>query len=185
MKRRVAMLVMLFLLPASSSLPAQQPPAAQKSVSESLNYMWTMVEKNFTSLADAMPEDKWNFKPDGGEFKGVRTFAEQVKHVACANEAWGKKLRGEKPLPAHCETGGPNPAKSKAEIMSYLRQSFQLLDEGIAATNAGNLLQAVSGPYAGGNRLEVVNSALWHTTDHYGQLVMYLRMNGIVPPASR
>jgi hypothetical protein len=69
--------------------------------------------------------------------------------------------------------------------MAYLKQSFAMLDDGIAATNADNLLQPVSGPYAGDNRLEVINSALWHTTDHFGQLVVYLRMNGIVPPPSR
>ncbi len=162
-----------------------QNPAAPKNVADSLDYMWKMVEKDFTALADAMPEDKWSFKPTQGDFKDVRTFGEQVKHVACANEAWGKKLRGEKSLPAHCETGGPNPAKSKAEIMEYLKQSFRMVDDGVAATNADNLLQTLSGPYAGNDRLEVVSSALWHTTDHYGQLIVYLRMNGIVPPASR
>lgn len=175
--------LVLTVLPLAAQQPKQPPKLA--TVPESLNYMWKMVEKDFTSLADAMPEDKWNFKPAQGEFGNVRTFGEQVKHVACANEAWGKKLRGEKPLPPHCDTGGPNPAKSKAEIMAYLKQTFQMLDDGMNATNADNLLQPLSGPYAGSNRLEVVNSALWHTTDHYGQLVVYLRMNGIVPPASR
>lgn len=175
--------LLLTTLPAAAQQPKQ--PSKPATIPESLNYMWKMVEKDFTSLADAMPEDKWNLKPTQGEFSNVRAFGEQVKHVACANEAWGKKLRGEKPLPPHCDTGGPNPAKSKAEIMAYLKQSFDRLDEGMNATNAGNLLQPLSGPYAGSNRLEVVNSALWHTTDHYGQLVVYLRMNGIVPPASR
>ena len=175
--------VLLAALPVAAQQPKQPPKPA--AISESLNYMWKMVEKDFTSLADAMPEDKWNFKPTQGEFGNVRTFGEQVKHVACANEAWGKKLRGEKPLPPHCDTGGPNPAKSKAEVMAYLQQTFQVLDDGMNATSADNLLQPLSGPYAGSNRLEVVNSALWHTTDHYGQLVVYLRMNGIVPPASR
>ena len=114
----------------------------------------------------------------------MRPFGEQVKHVACANEAWAKKLGGEKP-PAHCDTGGPNPAKTKTEILAYLRESFSMMDAGIGATNAENLLSPVRGPYAGGNRLEVLTSALWHVSDHYGQLVVYLRMNDIVPPASR
>jgi hypothetical protein len=157
-----ALLAASFLLCISAN--AQQHSTQPKTVPDSLNYMWTMVEKDFTSVADAMPEDKWSFRPTEGEFKTVRTFGEQVKHVACANEAWGKKLRGEKPLPAHCDTGGPNPAKTKAEIMAYLKQSFAMLDDGIAATNADNLLQPVSGPYAGDNRLEVINSALWQIT---------------------
>src|ERR1051326_7651073 len=158
---------------------AQKKEAPAKTIADSLNYMWKMVEKDFTSLADAMPEDKWTFKPSQGEFTNLRSFGEQVKHVACANEAWGKKLRGEKSLPDRCDLGGPNPAKTKAEIMAYLKQTFAMVDEGVAATNAQNLLQPLSGPYAGANRLEAVNSALWHTTDHYGQLVVYLRLSGI------
>jgi uncharacterized damage-inducible protein DinB len=164
---------------------AQERSNQAKTIPDSLNLMWRMVEKDFTSLAEAMPDRNWDFKPSQGEFNSVRTFGEQVKHVACSNEAWARKLKGKKPLPAHCDIGGPNPAKSKAEIIAYLKQSFQMLDAEIAATNADNLLQPVTGPYAGGNRLEIVTSALWHTTDHYGQLVVYLRMNGIVPPASR
>jgi uncharacterized damage-inducible protein DinB len=177
----LASVLLLFAVAAS----AQPKEATTKTIPDSLNYMWKMVEKDFTALADAMPEDKWSFKPTQGDFKDVRTFGEQVKHVACGNEAWSKKLHGEKDLPDRCDLGGPNPAKTKAEIMAYLKQTFQSVDDGIAATNAGNLLQTLAGPYAGANRLEVVHSALWHTTDHYGQLVVYLRLNGIVPPASR
>jgi len=135
-------------------------------------------------LAEAMPEEKWSFKPTQGAFTDVRTFAEQVKHVACANEAWAKKLRGETP-PDHCDTGGPNPAKTKTEILAYLHESFGMMDGEIAKSKLDNLMAPIKGPYAGDNRLEVLNSALWHISDHYGQLVEYLRMNGIVPPASR
>ena len=79
--------------------------------------MWKMVESDFTSLAEAMQEEKWNFKPTQGAVTDVRTFAEQVKHVACANEAWAKKLRGETP-PDHCDTGGQSPARTKGEILA-------------------------------------------------------------------
>jgi uncharacterized damage-inducible protein DinB len=163
---------------------AQNRPAPAKSVADSMNEIWTDMEQSFIALADAMPPDKWDFKPSQGEFKGARTFAEQVKHVACANEAWADKLRGEKP-PARCDLGGPNPAKNKTELMVYLRDSFRAMDEGIAQTNADNMFQPLKGPYGGDNRLAVLEYALWHATDHYGQLVEYLRMNGIVPPASR
>ena len=163
---------------------AQNPPAPEKTVAGSVNQIWPYVERAFIALADAMPEDKWSFKPTQGAFTDVRTFAEQVKHVACANEACANKLRGEKP-PARCDLGGPNPAKSKAEIMAYLKDSFRMMDEGIAATNADNMMSPLRGPYGGDNRLGVIEYALWHATDHYGQLVVYLRMNGIVPPASR
>jgi uncharacterized damage-inducible protein DinB len=166
-----------------SVLVAQQAPVA-KSVPESMNYMWKEVEKEFTDLADAMPEEKWNFKPTQGAFNGARTFAEQVKHVACGNEAWAKKLAGEK-TPERCDLGGPNPAKTKAQIMAYLRETFGMMDRQIASTSTENLLSAVKGPYAGDNRLEALTAALWHVSDHYGQLVEYVRMNGVVPPASR
>jgi hypothetical protein len=58
------------------------------------------------------------------------------------------------------------------------------MDSEIAKSKLDNLMAPMKGPYAGDNRLEVLNSALWHISDHYGQLVVYVRMNGIVPPAS-
>ena len=97
------------------SLAQEKSPA--NNVPDSMNYMWKMVQKDFSDLAEAMPEEKWNYKPTQGAFEGARTFAEQVKHVACANEAWAKKLRGEKP-PERCDLGGPNPSKTKAEILA-------------------------------------------------------------------
>jgi len=178
-----ALLIAVLLLSALQAI-AQQQPLQSKTIPDSFNYMWKMVEGDFTALAEAMPEEKWSFKPTQGAFTDARTFAEQVKHVACANEAWAKKLRGEKP-PDHCDTGGPNPARTKTEILAYLRESFVMIDGEIAKTKADNLMAPVEGPYAGSNRLEVLTSALWHISDHYGQLVVYLRMNGIVPSASR
>jgi uncharacterized damage-inducible protein DinB len=161
----------------------QQGPPDPKTVPDSINYIWKQVEHDFTALADAMPEEKWSFKPTQGAFKNVRTFAEQVKHVACSNEAWAKQMSGEKP-PARCDRGGPNPAKTKAELMAYLKDSFALADKAISDTTPDNLLHANPGPYWGTNRLSALTAMVWHISDHYGQLVEYLRMNGIVPPAS-
>jgi len=184
MKTPIRTLLTVVLLLSSLRAIAQQQPLGSKTIPDSFNYTWKMVEGDFTALAEAMPVEKWGFKPAQGAFTDVRTFAEQVKHVACANEAWAKKLRREKP-PDHCDTGGPNPARTKTEILAYLRQTFAMMDDEIARTTAANLMAPMQGPYAGDNRLEVLNSALWHISDHYGQLVVYLRMNGIVPPASR
>lgn len=184
MKTLLRALISVLLLLSSLRVTAQQQPSPPKTIPDAINYMWKMVEGDFTSLAEAMPEEKWNFKPTQGAFADVRTFAEQVKHVACANEAWAEKLRGEQP-PDNCDTGGPSPARTKTEILAYLRESFVMIDGEIAKTRPDNLMAPVKGPYAGDNRLEVLNSALWHISDHYGQLVEYLRMNSIVPPASR
>jgi len=180
----LSVLVTIALLLVALPTVAQQQPSPAKTIPDSINYMWKMVESDFTSLAEAMPEDKWSFKPTQGAFTDVRTFGEQVKHVACANEAWAKKLRGETP-PDRCDTGGPNPARTKAEILAYLHESFVMMDGEIAKSKLDNLMAPMRGPYAGDNRLEVLNSVLWHISDHYGQLVEYARMNGIVPPASR
>ena len=184
MKTSLTLLVAIALLLVAVHAVAQQQPSPAKTIPDSINYMWKMVESDFTSLAEAMPEEKWSFKPTQGAFTDVRTFAEQVKHVACANEAWAKKLRGEAP-PNHCDTGEPNPAKTKTEILAYLHESFVMMDGEIAKSKLDNLMAPMRGPYAGDNRLEVLNSALWHISDHCGQLIEYVRMNGIVPPASR
>lgn len=183
MKSQGRLVVIGVLLTLSLSAHAQNEPQP-KDVSESISFIWKSIATDFVSLADAMPADKWNYKPTQGAFKNVRTFAEQVKHVACSNEGWAKQILGEKP-PARCDLGGPNPAKTKSEIMAYLRQSFALMDKVVAETNAENLLQPNKGPYWGPNRISSLTAATWHVSDHYGQLVEYLRMNGIVPPASR
>jgi hypothetical protein len=183
MTSRCKALIVALIVLSSSALIGQNEPQP-KTIPESISYIWKNVEKDFIAMAEAMPEDKWNFKPTQGEFKGVRTFGEQIKHVACGNEAWAKQMMGEK-TPKRCDIGGPNPAKTKAEIMAYLRDSFAMMDKVIADTNSDNLLHANPGPYWGPNRLSALTAAVWHVSDHYGQLVEYLRMNGIVPPASR
>jgi hypothetical protein len=93
-----------------------------------------------------------------------------VKHVACSNEGWAKQINGHEPVPLHCDTGGAKSASTKAEIVDYLKRSFRMLEAEIAATNGSNL-QPAAGAYAGSDRLEAVNAAMRHTTDHYGQLV--------------
>ena len=105
--------------------------------------------------------------------------------MACANFAFFKEIQGEVP-PPDCLNGGPDPAKTKAELMKYLRDSFAYADRIITSINRGNILNPVSGPYGGpSTRLGIAVLAVWHASDHYGQMVEYLRMNGIVPPASR
>lgn len=144
-----------------------------------------MIERSFVELADAMPAEKYGFKPTNGEFKNVRTFGEQVKHVACANFAFFNEIEGKEP-PAACAAGGPSPAKTKAELMAYLRESFTYAQSVLRKMTSANALEPVSGPYGGeSTRLGITTLAVWHASDHYGQLVVYLRMNGIIPPASQ
>jgi TonB family protein len=170
------------IIVVSLATSAQQRP---KTAAESIGQSWSYLEQTFVPLADAMPESKYDFVPKQGEFQGARSFAQQVKHVACANFAFAKEIRGEQP-PPDCENGGPDPAKTKADLMKYLRESFRYAGDTFNSITPQNMLEPVDGRYGGpSTRLGIAFVAVWHASDHYGQLVEYLRMNGIVPPASR
>jgi uncharacterized damage-inducible protein DinB len=164
----------------------EQKPPTIVSVLE-MNY--GAVEQQVVSAAEAMPEDKYSFAPATGEFKGVRTFAEEVKHVAFANHLYFGPLMGETIDTTHIreEANGPESLKSKAEIVQYLKDSFALGHRAIATLTADNLVTPLPKPLFPflSTRLSIGEIACWHPMDHYGQMVEYLRMNGIVPPASR
>jgi uncharacterized damage-inducible protein DinB len=175
----------LLVTASSGRANAQPAPIEPVTMASTVGQWWRMLETSFVSAAEVMPQEKWTFKPSGGAFEGVRTFAEQVKHVACANEAFFDEIEHKDPPPG-CETGGPNPAKSKAELVQYLRESFARGNRVIAQMTPGNALDPAGGRYGGNStRLGLTTLAVWHASDHYGQIVMYLRMNGVVPPASR
>ena len=145
------------------------------------------IEREFVSAADAMPEDRYSFVPTGGEFKGVRSFAAQVKHVAAVNYIVGAAILGEK---APVEVGGengPGAVKSKTDILKFLKDSFAYLHRAASSINDGNALAPIKSPFGDGpaTRLGLGTLIVGHCFDHYGQMVVYLRLNGIVPPASR
>ena len=157
----------------------------QAAIAQQVLGPWQLVEGQFTAAAEAMPEGKYGFAPKQGAFEGVRTFAEQVKHVACANFGFFDEIEGKTP-PPDCEHGGPHPAKTKEELVRYLKDSFAYGDRVLAKLNCENALDKADGRYGGpSTRLGISALAIWHASDHYGQVVLYLRMNGIVPPASR
>src|SRR5215210_2908860 len=160
-------------------------PKAAPNMASTVGQWWEMISGSFVSLAEAMPEDRWSFAPKDGAFKDARTFAEQVKHVACANFAFFREIEKQTP-PEKCETGGPHPATTRTELIAYLRESFAYASDVLKKMTPENALDPAGGPYGGDStRLGLTTLAVWHASDHYGQLVIYLRMNGIVPPASR
>ena len=178
----LAILVMAAALGSGQPLEAQEPV---DPMAATVAQWFTMIERSFVSLADAMPEDKYAFTPTGGAFDGSRSFGDQVKHVACGNFAFFNEIEKQTP-PERCETGGPNPARTKAELVTYLRESFAYASGVLKTMTPANALEPAGGPYGGqSTRLGLATLAVWHASDHYGQLVIYLRMNGIVPPASR
>lgn len=155
------------------------------NIADSIGGALSWTEGQFLAVAEAMPEDKYSFVPSGGNFEGVRSFAEQVKHVACSNYGFFNEIEGKTP-PDHCEKGGPAQPKTKAELVKYLRDSFDYGNHVLNTINAQNALTRVNGLYAGPNtRLGIAVAAVWHIADHYGQVVEYLRMNGIVPPPTK
>lgn len=173
-------------LRAQGAPPAQQPPPTVPSV---LNGIYGVVEQQVVSAAEAMPEEKYGFAPTNGEFKGVRTFAEEVKHIGFANHLFFGPLMGEtfdvKNIQA--ESNGPAALKTKAEIVQYLKDSFALGHKALSTVTAENEVTVLDKPVLPflNTRLAIANIATFHPMDHYGQMVEYLRMNGIVPPASR
>ena len=141
------------------------------------------------SAADAMPADKYGFAPTDGEFKGVRTFGQQVKHLAATNHILAAAALGEEPPTGAGDEMGPETVRTKAEILDYLNGSFKHLARAIAAIGDKNAAVKSSpiSPLRGteATRLALTVEAMIHAFDHYGQMVEYLRMNGVVPPASR
>jgi uncharacterized damage-inducible protein DinB len=172
---------------ASSAPQAQQSPPAP-TIASLVEREISTVEKQVLDAAEAMPEDKFNFSPEslnisGDDYKGVRTFATQVKHIAASNYAIWWRLTGDK-FPDDFKGGnGPESLKTKADIIQFLKDSFALGHRAAATLTTENMLQTAEGSKS--TRLHLAVFGVEHAYDHYGQIVEYLRMNGIVPPASR
>lgn len=180
--KTTTLIVFLLLLAVSPVFAQSDIP---KSISESVGDVLQYAQQQFLAAAEAMPPDKYSFIPTAGSFKDARSFAEQVKHVACANEAFFNEIERKTP-PELCEKGGSSKASTKAELVQYLRDSFAYSEKVLATVNAQNALDRVNGRYAAPNtKLGVAVAAVWHISDHYGQITQYLRMNGIVPPATQ
>jgi uncharacterized damage-inducible protein DinB len=157
------------------------PTTIADSVAETLKF----AEGGFLGVAEAMPEEKYDYIPTAGKFDDARSFGEQVKHVACAQFAFFNEFEGKKP-PDDCERGGHDPAKTKAQLIQYLKDSYDYSNRVIATLTPENAVDRIEGRYAGPNtKLGISVISVWHVTDHYGQLVEYLRMNGIVPPMTQ
>jgi DinB family protein len=165
-----------------ASLDARQEKRALESLMK-------IVEKEIISTVDAMPADKFGFAPTDGEFKGVRTFGQMVKHFSATNHILAAAALGEEPPAEAGDELGPESVRTKAEILAYLKGSFVHLDKAVEAIGQTNIPVNASpiSPLKRGEvtRLALITETLLHAYDHYGQLVEYLRMNGVVPPASR
>jgi len=173
-----------------TAAPGVNEQRALNSLSSTVERQLVSIEKNIEDAAEAMPEDKFDFTPEslglkGGSFEGVRTFAGQVKHLATDNFAIWSPVTGD-PIPAGIkDVNGPENLKTKAEIIQFLKESFVQGHKAIATLTAANAMDMLLFRGSTLPRLDLVFYALTHDNEHYGQMVVYLRMCGIIPPASR
>lgn len=177
--------------PAKPATPAAQAsPQPAPTISNIVDRQISIIEKEFVEAAEAMPEDKFNFTPEslklqGADYTGVRTFSLEVRHVATANYAFWSPLTGD-PMPAGIKgPNGPEDLKTKADIIKFLKDSFALGHKAVANLSAQNATETVQTFRGTQPRLFLATFPVAHAFDHYGQMVEYLRMNGITPPASR
>jgi DinB superfamily len=188
MRTSQGLLVFSLMLVSIGSAPAQSNHStAIHTVGQALDFWVTNTETRVVSAADAMPEEKYSYAPTAGEFAGVRTFAQQIKHLAANNDRMAAYILNQTPTPEQESEAGPDTVQSKSQIMDYLRGSFAMLHRAMATIDEGNMLKPMAaspGPLQK-TRLQLAVDAVAHSNDHYGQMVEYLRMNGIIPPASR
>jgi len=189
----------LALLASSSVAICQQTKAAAKpktpqGIALTMDALLTVREQQIILAAEAMPEDKYSFVPEGDDFKGSRTFALEVRHVAAVNFGFFSLILGQSPPPGVSYTGsanGPDDLKTKEQIVQFLKDSFALGHKAIASFTEKNALTSINNPTTSSalppdlrSRLALASLACQHVSNHYGQMVVYLRMNGITPPAS-
>jgi uncharacterized damage-inducible protein DinB len=145
------------------------------------------AESEIVALAEAMPADKYNFAPTNGKFEGVRTFAEQAKHLSAVLYLVAAAAKGEKvPVDTNGEKG-PASARTKEQIVQFMKDAFAYGHKAMSSLIAENLTQLGKSPFGDGQMAKgaAASLAVWHSFDHYGQMVVYARMNGIIPPASK
>jgi len=168
--------------PSSADAPAQVDPA------RIYGNMIRTAERDVVSLAEAMPDEKYSFAPAAGlfavgqstEFKGVRTFVQQVAHVASSNYEYLQVMGFEKDK----DYAGIEKLTTKAQALQALKDSFAAAEKAAATITHQNAFEGL-GPQKTRTRAALAAAIAWHTMDHYGQMVVYARMNGVVPPQSR
>lgn len=182
----------VYAQPAKSSpaAGASASPSTPPTIASAIDREISLVEKEVIGAAEAMPEDKFDFSPEklnipGSDYKGVRTFGEQLKHVAASNYLIWSPITGEKPPDTVNDGKGPDTMKAKADIIKFVKDSFAFGHKAVATLNSSNIIEPITSKSGRQTtRLFQATFAAAHCFDHYGQMIEYLRMNGIVPPAT-
>ena len=177
-----------FLLLTAALMSAAKPP--QKTMSSVYDGDVTSAEQEIVSLAEAMPTDKYNFAPTKGEFTGARTFGQQMRHIAAVNYEVAAAILGEKtPVDMGKNENGADSLDNKDAIVKFLKESFTYAHKAVKTITVKNVLGEVKSPFGDGSKMSprasLASIIAWHSFDHYGQAVVYARMNGVVPPWSK
>jgi len=193
--RMMAVAVMLSacspLATAQMNMGAAAKPAAgaMTEPAKALDDMLTLYEGEVLGAAKAMPAEKYSFAPSAAifaagspeKFDTVRTFGQQVAHVAQANYYFYSVVSGTKP---DVDMQAIGKITAKDEAVAALAGSLAFGHKAIATITAANAFETIKGADGMTTRATLAAFAVAHGFDHYGQMVEYLRMNGIVPPAS-
>ena len=181
MKLSQAVLVFAAVLLTSAITIAQGPPT---NVKGALDKELTGLEKHMVGLAEAMPDDKYNFKPTAGKFDNVLDFAGQVAHVAGGIHMYAASILGEKIQHGEDDTAAK---KSKAQLVQDLKDSFAQAHKALASLDEKTMNDPIPAPFGKDQttRLSLAISMVSHPYDHYGQMIEYLRGTGNVPPGSK
>jgi uncharacterized damage-inducible protein DinB len=180
-----AILVGLAMAAGLAPVRSQQKTAEKATIASVLDQQLSLGGSEIGAAAEAMPADKYDFSPTNGNFKGVRTFGQQVKHIASFNFLFYSTILGEKP-PAGSGAEGPDSVKTKEQILKYFRDSYALGHRALVTITPENAATPLDHPPIPmfTTRLSYAVIGVVHANDHYGQMVEYLRMNGIVPPST-
>jgi uncharacterized damage-inducible protein DinB len=182
--KMVPWILVFTLLPVAAF--AQQRPNQRPTIASEIGSRLRAAEREVLEVGGAMPDDRFNFAPTNGEFKGVRTFAQQLKHIAAFGYILCSPIRQEKPPVDTNGDAGPANITTKADILKFVQDSFAYCQQALSTITEQNALEPISGPFPGRTtRLALATFAASHPYDHYGQMVVYLRMNGKIPPASQ
>ena len=175
MRQRLSGCAMVLVVSAAS---ATHPAAQSANLNAELLKDWTDQKTMMMKIADAMPEEKFSYKSTPAQ----RDYGQQILHIAGGNVMYLRFFGGKATAPAINRT-----AAGKAEILKALADSFDYGTALIREQTDQTMMQTVqTNPYLGpSSRARVIYFLLGHTWDIYGQMAVYLRLNGIVPPASQ
>ena len=160
---------------------------AQQSLSPAIERLFNKIESDILTSAEAMPEEKFNFTPESlniknSELTGVRTFAGQIMHLATDNIRIWSAITGD-PIRADIkDVNGPKTIRTKKDVIDYLKSSFAIGRKAISTLTDQNAMDMIEYGWRKLPRLDLAFYALTHANEHYGQMAVYLRMCGVIPP---